>query len=278
VPKSRPDSTTPDPGSCGAASGGVAEGGARPDPERSSSRRPSGAGATLDDLRQRLERIKYEHAARGASVGRAVRSVADSVAAPGEDADRQPADADPVPAAAVPDRTDEAGIAATPDAARRSFAGARRQKTEGPPDPYRKALGLLVRREHSRRELKRKLGVRGVEPDAVDAALDTLQGQGYQDEARFAEMLVRSRIGGGYGPLYIRAELGTHGMTAEAIAKVFSEAGADWPALARDALRRRYGTRPATDRAETIKRAHFLQRRGFDLDSIRAATAADLDD
>jgi regulatory protein len=145
------------------------------------------------------------------------------------------------------------------------------------PDAYRKALGLLVRREHSRRELTQKLRAKGADPAEARAALERLEGQGYQDDARFAEMLVRTRIGGGYGPLHIRAELGTHNIANEVAAQVMADAEPDWPALATDALRRRYGGRPPADRAETFKRAHYLQRRGFDAASIRLATAADLD-
>jgi regulatory protein len=145
-------------------------------------------------------------------------------------------------------------------------------------DTYRRALGLLVRREHSRRELKRKLGAKGADPLQAEAALDTLAGQGYQDDARFAEMLVRTRIGAGYGPLHIRAEMGTHGIAAEVASAALLEGDPDWPALAIDALRRRYGSRAVRDRAETLKRAHYLQRRGFDLACIRAALAVDLDD
>lgn len=146
------------------------------------------------------------------------------------------------------------------------------------PDAYRKALGLLVRREHSRRELKRKLAAKGADPAESETALATLAGQGYQDDARFAEMLVRTRIGGGYGPLRIHAELRSHGICADIAAKVLAEAEPDWRMLAIDALRRRYGARPARDRAETLKRGHFLQRRGFDLDCIRAATSAESGD
>lgn len=147
-----------------------------------------------------------------------------------------------------------------------------------PPDPYRQALGLLVRREHSRRELKRKLGARGADSVDAEAAIDKLAGQGYQDDARFAEMLVRTRIGAGYGPLHIRAELGMHGVASDIAAQAMAEAEADWPALAAAALRRRYGGKRAADRAESAKRAAFLQRRGFELDSIRHAMHADPDD
>ena len=160
----------------------------------------------------------------------------------------------------------------------RTVPGASRSADRDPPDAYRKALGLLVRREHSRRELRRKLDAKGADATASETALDTLAEQGYQDDTRFAEMLVRTRIGGGYGPQRIRAELGTHGIDDAAIAAVLDEADADWPALAIDALRRRYGARAAKDNAERIKRSHYLMRRGFDGDSIRAAVKHDFDD
>jgi regulatory protein len=148
-------------------------------------------------------------------------------------------------------------------------------------EAFRKGIGLQSRREHSRKELGRKLQARGLDVAETRDALDRLAGEGWQSDVRFAEMLVRTRVGAGYGPLHIRAELGTHGLGAEAIAGAFAAAfphePLDWPALARDALRRRYAGRPAADRAEILKRAHFLQRRGFDLASIRIATGLDED-
>ena len=82
------------------------------------------------------------------------------------------------------------------------------------------ALGLLARREQSRRELKRKLGQKGYERDEADAALDRLEEQHYQDDERFAGMLVRNRAGQGYGPVRIRMELKTHGLEDAAIRAV----------------------------------------------------------
>jgi regulatory protein len=143
------------------------------------------------------------------------------------------------------------------------------------PDAYKKALGLLVRREHSQKELVRKLRAKGTDPADSAAALAKLAEQGYQDDSRFGEMLVRTRLGKGYGPLHIRAELGTHGIGEAVAATLLADAAPDWPELARDALRRRYAGRPAKDRADALKRAHFLQRRGFDTATARTALEED---
>lgn len=142
-------------------------------------------------------------------------------------------------------------------------------------DAYRQALSLLVRREHSQRELRRKLTAKTDDTTAVETAIDQLAAQGYQNDARFAEVLVRTRLNAGYGPLHIRAELGTHGIDADTAATVLAEAAPDWPELAIKALRRRFGERGPRDRAEALKRGQFLQRRGFDPDSIRAALRHD---
>src|SRR5687767_12564106 len=78
----------------------------------------------------------------------------------------------------------------------------RRRRRQKEQTPLQRALGLLVRREHSRKELTRKLLARGVERDEAEAAVARLAGEGWQDDVRFAELLVRSRASTGYGPLH----------------------------------------------------------------------------
>ncbi|MBO9718521.1 MAG: recombination regulator RecX [Pseudoxanthomonas sp.] len=156
-------------------------------------------------------------------------------------------------------------------------APARRRKRPEP-TPVQRALGLLVRREHSRKELTRKLAARGVEAGEAVAAVERLAGEGWQDDTRFAESLVRSRAASGYGPLYIRAELATHGLSGEAIAATLEGFDGDWTGNARDLVRRRFGPAGPLDLAQRRKAADLLARRGFDGDSIRAATRWDPDD
>ena len=146
------------------------------------------------------------------------------------------------------------------------------------PTPLQRALGLLTRREHSRKELTRKLAVRGVERADAEAAVSRLTAEGWQDDVRFAESLVRSRAGSGYGPIRIRAELGTHGLDREAVAAALDTFDGDWAELARDMVRRRFGASVVEDRSMQRKAADFLIRRGFAADHIRAATRFDPDD
>lgn len=143
--------------------------------------------------------------------------------------------------------------------------------------PIQRAVGLLSRREHSRAELVLKLCSRGLVASEVEAAVAKLAHDGWQDDARFAEFLVRSRVSGGYGPIRIRAELATHGLDREAIAIALATFNGNWAENARDLVHRRYGSRLADDLALRRKAADFLLRRGFDGDCIRAATRPELD-
>ena len=139
-------------------------------------------------------------------------------------------------------------------------------------------MSLLTRREHSRLELTRKLLARGVEAEAAEAAVDKLRGDGWQDDARFAELLVRSRAASGYGPVRIRAELGTHRLDHELVVAAMDGFDGDWVALARDLVARRFGQGVADDPARRRKAAELLYRRGFSGDQVRAATRFDPDD
>lgn len=142
---------------------------------------------------------------------------------------------------------------------------------------YDKALGLLARREHSRRELKTKLRQDGYQGEEATAAIDRLGAQHYQDDDRFAEVLLRSRIAQGYGPMRLRMELKTHGLSDARIRELLDAAEADWDASAATQLRRRYGGRGTADPAERARRAQFLLRRGFAAATVRNVTHADVD-
>lgn len=139
------------------------------------------------------------------------------------------------------------------------------------PSAYQRALGLLVRREHSRRELKRKLGARGIAAEEAEDALSVLAKQDFQNDQRFAEALVRSRIVAGHGPLRIRAELSSHGIDRTSSEAALAQAAHDWLESAQTLLQRRFPTSRLGDPAQRRKAIDFLLRRGFDQSTARSA-------
>lgn len=148
-------------------------------------------------------------------------------------------------------------------------SGSRSGRT--PPDAYQKALELLVRREHSRRDLKRKLGLRGADPEEAAAAVEKLAGLGYQDDARFAASFARDRASAGYGPVRIRQELSGHGLDRDQVEVALSACETDWTELAKRQVSRRFRPAELEDPARRRKALDFLLRRGFDQDCAWAA-------
>src|SRR5690606_25599647 len=67
----------------------------------------------------------------------------------------------------------------------------RRKRRRPEPTPAQRALGLLVRREHSRKELANKLVSRGVARGEAEAVVERMASEGWQDDARFAASLAR---------------------------------------------------------------------------------------
>lgn len=151
------------------------------------------------------------------------------------------------------------------------------RKRRPEPSPAQRALGLLVRREHSRKELARKLATCGVSREDAYEAVARMTAEGWQDDARFAESLARMRAMGGHGPVRIRAELETHGLDSDVIAQAFqalADAGEDdWLEHACQWVSRRHGAGCADDPVLRRKAIDFLIRRGFDVATAHAATS-----
>jgi regulatory protein len=155
-----------------------------------------------------------------------------------------------------------------------------RQRNKPPletPQARDTALRLLGRREHSARELKSKLRARGLESDDADQVVDGLAEQGWQSDDRYAEMLVRSRIGQGHGPLRIEAEMRMAGIDADVIRATLDAAGEDWDAVARRVWQRHF-REPATSMAERQKQYRYLMGRGFDGGTIARVLQHDPED
>lgn len=128
------------------------------------------------------------------------------------------------------------------------------------------ALDLLARREHSRRELSTRLSARFDLPSTSPVLRDCLEQlaqDGYQSDARFAEVFVRSRRARGYGPVFIEQELRQRGVAIELIQAAVDRGDGSWASLAGDLKRRKFGAGMVTAMQEKAKVMRFLRYRGF---------------
>lgn len=125
------------------------------------------------------------------------------------------------------------------------------------------ALRLLARREHSLRELRAKLRLRGHEAATIEAVLEELAARGLVSDERFAEAFLRSRLERGQGPLKIRAQLQERGVASGLIDAALGEAEVDWDRCAAAARSRRFGKSPPAGQNEMARQARFLRGRGY---------------
>ena len=137
------------------------------------------------------------------------------------------------------------------------------------------ALNLLARREHSRSELENKLILKfkqantEADPDfrvLLQKMLDQLSNLGLQDDARFAEAYVRSRLRRGFGPDRISFELRHKGVSeslADLVLKDAYSAGSIYAVW-----RKKFSCYPQ-DLKGRVKQQQFLRYRGFTGEQIQ---------
>jgi len=126
-----------------------------------------------------------------------------------------------------------------------------------------RALRHLVRREHSRAELARKLAAHAASREDLEALLDSLVAKKQLSDERYAEERARA-LSRKYGVAKIRHDLKAKGMSDGIVDAVSSEGELE---RARAILERKYRV-PAATREERAKRARFLQGRGFSSDVV----------
>lgn len=132
---------------------------------------------------------------------------------------------------------------------------------------YDRAVKLLARRTHFRREIADKLASRGYPRDEVDEALDRLAARRYLDDAEASRQFVTGRLGrGSYGRARLQAELAARGVDRTVADGVLDELlPEDDLAAARVEARRHAGRSSAgNDPAKVAQKiARRLERRGF---------------
>ena len=147
-----------------------------------------------------------------------------------------------------------------------------------PIEARKKAMDYLSRREYGRVELNKKLTQFGFEPDVAASAVDELRDDGLQDDRRFAESFLQSRISQGKGPVRTRLDLGERGLDDSLIEDVLDESAENWVELAIEVRLKKFGTAEPRDFNDKARQMRFLQYRGFEQEHIQAALAMHGDD
>src|SRR5256885_4176808 len=131
-----------------------------------------------------------------------------------------------------------------------------RTEPDSPAELKSRALRHLVRREHSRAELARKLAPHAESAGAIEAVLDLLLSKNQQSDERFAEERARV-LSRKYGAAKIRHDLRARGIADELIESLPATGELE---RARAILQRKFPSK--AERAdERAKRARFLQGR-----------------
>ncbi|WP_295624923.1 recombination regulator RecX [uncultured Nitrosomonas sp.] len=136
-----------------------------------------------------------------------------------------------------------------------------------------RALRMLARREHSRRELEQKLSVHAesCETGVLASVLDKLEQKGFLSEQRAVEQIARTR----------RARFGSHRIVHELKAKGIDSHLIDniLPTLKQTELEaalniwRKKFDHPSVSKEERGKQVWFMMNRGFSMETIQQVLA-----
>ncbi len=133
------------------------------------------------------------------------------------------------------------------------------------------AVSLLAGRDYSRQQIKQKLEAKNFETDEIEVALDACEQSGYIDDKRFAQMLLRSHIYKGHGPVRIKQTMKLKGVSSDIISDIFEHSDCDWFVLAKEKVEKKYANKPIADFKEKAKRVRFLLGQGFDYEQANYA-------
>lgn len=123
------------------------------------------------------------------------------------------------------------------------------------------AMRYLTRREYGIEELRQKLLQRDSDPDIAEKVVTDLVDENLVSDQRFTEMYVRMRIRRLFGPLKIRGELRSRGISEHLIAAAMPDGQETWFDVATQwADKRCHGELDYAGRAKFYR---SLMNRGF---------------
>lgn len=143
------------------------------------------------------------------------------------------------------------------------------------PSAAARALRLLARRDHTRRELAQKLALHVQDPAELDALLDDFAGRGWLSEARVVDQVIHAKRGR-LGPARIRQALLARGVSEGLIVPALQHLKQTELEAAKTVWAKKFRGRAGT-RAEEAKQVRFLQSRGFSVGVALRAVRGDIE-
>ena len=128
-------------------------------------------------------------------------------------------------------------------------------------DEFAYACKLLMHREYSEGELRRKLQTRWPESDDIESVVEKLLDESLLSDKRYCAAFIRSRVARLQGPRKIRSELSRKLVADADIEQGLEEADVDWRGLAAQWLSRQKEL--ANDYEMKAKYYRRLVNRGF---------------
>nr|WP_039978371.1 regulatory protein RecX [Shewanella decolorationis] len=122
---------------------------------------------------------------------------------------------------------------------------------------------------------------KGFEVVDIEPVLDDCEASGFINDKRYAELLVRSHITRGHGPIRIRQAIAQKGLSKDCIEAALSANDHDWFELAKAKAIKKYVTPKVTEvkgsqsrelvAKEKAKRVRFLLSQGFNYEQVSYA-------
>ena len=135
----------------------------------------------------------------------------------------------------------------------------------------KKAMDYLSRREYGFYELVEKVVLYGFLEETALFAVEKLASEGLQDDKRYVESFIQSRINQGKGPLRIQQELQHRKVSDNLINDAINETTENWFKLAEKVRLKKFGSKIPLDFQKKAKEMKFLKYRGFEGDHIQYA-------
>ena len=133
----------------------------------------------------------------------------------------------------------------------------------------KKAMDFLALREYGQKELINKLRSKGFSDEVSSSVVERLTEDGLQNDSRFIESFIRSRIKQGKGQLKITQELEQKNLPSQSIFSALDNLDMNWLELAHEVRIKKFGSNLPDDFNKKAKQIRFLQSRGFENEIIR---------